>query len=58
MTLNTFLIALDSVTSPSEGMDILFAAIQAVMSSYPGIIITFITSAYFAYRWYRKNHDA
>lgn len=56
MTLIAFLVALYGIASLCEGMEILFDAIHAVMSSYPGMMITTVVTAYLTYRWYRARH--
>ena len=56
MTLIAFFVALYGIASLCEGMEILFDAFRAVMSSYPGSIITIIAIAYLTYRWYRARH--
>jgi len=56
MSLIVFLVALYGVASLCEGMEILFDAIHAVMSSYAGTFITVIVAAYLTYRWYRARH--
>ena len=40
MILIVFFVALYGIACLTEGMEILFAAIHAVMSSYPGMIIS------------------
>ena len=57
MTLIAFFVALYGIASLCEGMEILFDAFRAVMSSYPGTIITIIATAYLTYRWYRARHQ-
>ncbi len=57
MTLIAFFVALYGIASLYEGMEILFDVIHAVMSSYPGTIITVIATAYLTYRWYRARHQ-
>ena len=49
MTLIAFFVALYGIASLCEGMEILFDAIHAAMSSYPGTIITVIATAYLTY---------
>ena len=56
MTLIAFFVALYGIASLCEGMEILFDAFRAVMSSYPGTIITILAIAYLTYRWYRARH--
>ena len=51
------LLGQDLVAVP-QGMEILFDAIHAVMSSYPGMLITVVVTAYLTYRWYRARHVA
>lgn len=41
-----------------EGMEILFSAIHAAMSSYPYMLITAAADAYLTYRWYRARFTA
>ena len=55
MALIAFMIALYGIASLCEGMDILFSAVHAVMSSYPGILITIAAVAYLTCRWYRTR---
>ena len=55
MILIAFLVALYGIASVCEGMGILFSAIHAVMSSYPGTLITIAAIAYLTYRWYRAR---
>ena len=55
MALIAFMIALYGIASLCEGMDILFSAVHAVMSSYPGILITVASVAYLTCRWYRTR---
>ena len=52
MILIAFFVALYGIACLTEGMEILFAAIHAVMSSYSGMIITVAATAYLTYRWY------
>ena len=58
MALIAFIVVLYGIASLCEGMGILFAAIRAVMSSYPGTLITIAVTAYLTYRWYRARHIA
>ncbi len=58
MALIAFLVALYGIASLCEGMEILFYAIYAVMSSYAGTVIVMIATAYLTYRWYRARHTA
>ncbi len=57
MPLIAIIVALYGIASLCEGMEILFDAIHAVMSSCPGTIITIIATAYLSYRWYRARHQ-
>ncbi len=56
MALIAFIVALYGIASLCEGMEILFSAVHAVMSSYPGTVITVAVTAYLTYRWYRARH--
>ena len=58
MVLIAFFVALYGIASLCEGMGILFTAIRAVMSSYPGTLITIAVTAYLTYRWYRARYIA
>ena len=58
MALIAFIVALYGIASLCEGMEILFSAIHAVMSSYPGMLITVAATAYLTYRWYRARYTA
>ena len=58
MALIAFIVALYGIASLCEGMEILFSAIHAVMSSYPGMLITVVATAYLTYRWYRERYTA
>ena len=58
MALIAFIVALYGIASLCEGMEILFSAIHAVMSSYPGLLITVAATAYLTYRWYRAHFTA
>ena len=58
MTLIAFIAALYGIASLCEGMEILFSAIHAVMSSYPGTLISAAAAAYLTYRWYRTRNSA
>lgn len=58
MALIAFIVVLYGIASLCEGMEILFSAIRAVMSSYPGTLITIAVTAYLTYRWYRARHIA
>ncbi len=58
MALIAFLIALYGIACFCEGMDIFFSAVHAVMSSYPGMLITVAAVAYLTYRWYRARYTA
>ena len=54
MALIAFIVALYGIASLCEGMEI----IHAVMSSYPGMLITVAATAYLTYRWYRAHFTA
>ncbi len=56
MLLIVALVSLYALASVLEGMEILFAAMRAVMSSLPGTIITVAATAYLTYRWYRRRY--
>ena len=55
MILIAFFAAIYGIACLAEGMEIFFAAIHAVMSSYPGMLITVAATAYLSYRWYRAR---
>ena len=58
MTLIAIALVLYGIASLCEGMEILFSAIHAVMTSYPGTLITVAITAYLTYRWYRARYTA
>ncbi len=58
MSVIVFLVALYALANVIEGLDILFSAIHAVMSSWPGIIAVVAVTAWMTYRWYRNRYIA
>ena len=56
MALIAFIVVLYALGTFLEGIDILFTAIHAVMTSYSGTVITLIVVAFMTYRWYRARH--
>ena len=57
MILIAFFVALYGLASLCEGLEILFDALHAVMTSYSGTVITVIVVAWMTYRWYRARHS-
>lgn len=57
MTLFVILFVLYGLSSLFEGLETLFDATNAVMSSYSGMIIAAVVTAFLTYRWYRARHQ-
>ncbi len=58
MSVIVFLVGLYALSCLIEGIESLFAAIHAVMSSWPGIIAVVAVTAWMTYRWYRDRYIA